>query len=89
MKRCGKSAPPSWRHGGQGKPHAEQGQIGGRSRLARLKPPGRLLDPAGDRGARGMIATRRAWFGGGYRIRLTGPLDGLALIAQKGICTAK
>ena len=58
MKRCGKSAPPSWRHGGQGKPHAEQGQIGGRSRLARLKPPGRLLDLAGNREARGMIADR-------------------------------
>ena len=57
MKRCGKSAPPSWRHGGQGKPHAEQGQIGGRSRLARLKPPGRSLDLAGNREARGMIAT--------------------------------
>ena len=25
-------------------------------RLARPKPPGRLLDPAGNRGARGMIA---------------------------------
>src|SRR5687767_9985628 len=57
VKRCGKSAPPAWRHGGQGKPHTEQGQIGGRLRLARPKPPGRSLDPAGNRGARGMIAT--------------------------------
>jgi hypothetical protein len=29
-------------------------------RLARLKPPGRLLDPVGNCGARGMIATRCA-----------------------------
>ena len=56
VKRCGKSAPPSWRHGGQGKPHAEQDQIGGRLRPARPKLPGRLLDLAGNRGARGMIA---------------------------------
>ena len=27
-------------------------------RLARLKPPGRSLDPVGNRGARGMIAAR-------------------------------
>ena len=57
MKRCGKSAPPAWRHDGQGKPHTEQDQIGERPRLARPKLPGRLLDPAGNRGARGMIAT--------------------------------
>ncbi len=60
MKRCGKSAPPSWRHDGQGKPHAEQDQIGGRPRLARPKPPGRSLDLAGNRGARGMIAADSA-----------------------------
>ena len=41
-------------------------------RLARPKPPGRLLDPAGNRGARGMIAARRE--SRGDRIRLTGPL---------------
>ena len=70
MKRCGKSAPPAWRHDGQGKPHTEQGQIGGRLRLARPKPPGRLLDPAGNRGARGMIATRAS----GDKIRLIDPL---------------
>ena len=72
VKRCGKSAPPSWRHGGQGKPHAEQDRIEGRLRPARPKPPGRLLDPAGNLGARGMIAP--AAQSGGDRIRLTGPL---------------
>ena len=65
VKRCGKSAPPAWRHDGQGKPHTEQDQIGGRSRPARLRPPGRLLDLAGNREARGMTATFRSRKGPG------------------------
>ena len=43
-------------------------------RLARLMPPGRLLDPAGNRGARGMIAARRGERRGEDRIRLKDPL---------------
>src|SRR5204862_471403 len=45
VKRCGKSAPRSWRQGRQGKPHPEQGHIGEqcggppRSRVARSRPP--------------------------------------------------
>ncbi|OCC16052.1 hypothetical protein DBT_0514 [Dissulfuribacter thermophilus] len=31
-----------------GKPHLEQGQIGRRSRVARPKPPGRLLEVLGN-----------------------------------------
>ena len=76
MKRCGKSAPPAWRHDGQGKPHTEQDQIGERSRLARLKLPGRLLDLAGNRQARGMTATCARESGRRNRIRLIGPLPG-------------
>ena len=57
MKRCGKSAPRSWQHGWQAKPRTEQGQIGKRHRTARPKLPGRLLDPASNDGARGMIVT--------------------------------
>ena len=55
VKRCGKSAPRPWQHGWQAKPRTEQGQIGKRSRTARPKLPGRLLDPASNVGARGMI----------------------------------
>jgi hypothetical protein len=55
VKRCGKSAPRPWQHGWQAKPRTEQGQIGWRYRTARPKPPGRSLDPASNRGARGMI----------------------------------
>src|SRR5882762_9356637 len=57
VKRCGKSAPRSWQHGWQAKPRTEQGQIGKRLRTARPKLPGRLLDPASNGGARGMIVT--------------------------------
>ncbi len=57
VKRCGKSAPRSWQHGWQAKPRTEQGQIGKRYRTARPKLPGRLLDPASNGGARGMIVT--------------------------------
>jgi hypothetical protein len=39
------------------KPRTEQGQIGRRHRTARPKPPGRLLDPASDGWARGMIVS--------------------------------
>jgi len=42
-------------------------------RLARPKPPGRLLDPAGNRGARGMIAAVAAK-AAANRIRLIDPL---------------
>src|SRR5204862_3142429 len=66
VKRCGKSAPRSWQHGWQAKPRTEQGQIGERSTVARaserrwkqtarLRLPGRLLDPVSNDGARGMI----------------------------------
>src|SRR5215212_6152724 len=55
VKRCGKSAPRPWQHGWQAKPRTEQGQIGKRYRTARPKLPGRLLDPASNGGARGMI----------------------------------
>jgi hypothetical protein len=64
VKRCGKSAPPRRQRRGHGKPHAEQGQIG-RWR-APVPPascgtsPGRLLEPEGDLGPRGMIATPAA-----------------------------
>ena len=55
VKRCGKSAPRFWQQGWQAKPRTEQDQIGRRSRTARPKPSGRLLDPVSDAGARGMI----------------------------------
>ena len=55
MKRCGKSAPRGWRQTRHAKPHAEQDQIGRRLRAARPKSPGRLLDPASNAGARGMV----------------------------------
>ena len=60
VKRCGKSAPRPPQGGWQAKPRTEQDRIGRRSRAARPKPPGRLLDPAGDGGARGMVAARRS-----------------------------
>src|SRR5437773_9659926 len=50
VKRCGKSAPRRWQHRWQAKPRTEQDQIGRRHQTARLKPPGRLLDPASDGG---------------------------------------
>ena len=57
VKRCGKSAPRPWQHGRQAKPRTEQDQIGWRSRTARPKPPGRSLEPASNRGTRGMVVT--------------------------------
>ena len=55
VKRCGKSAPRGWRQTWHAKPHTEQDQIGRRLRAARPKSPGRLLDPASNAGARGMV----------------------------------
>ena len=85
VKRCGKSAPRGRQRTWQAKPRTEQDQIGKRSRTARPKLPGRLLEAASDRGPRGMIAAsmggRRhgaSRVGGrqeGHRIRLTGPLQ--------------
>src|SRR5208282_735296 len=43
VKWCGKSAPRTERSGRQGKPHAEQDQIGEEERPAPLQLPGRLL----------------------------------------------
>src|SRR3954465_8516263 len=102
VKRCGKSAPRPWQHGWQAKPRTEQGQIGehgGRDVLrsvpvpqwtARPQLPGRLLDPASDGGARGMIVTLRSLLScaarraladeGGDRIRLTAGCGGLSRI---------
>src|SRR6185369_16297786 len=57
VKRCGKSAPRLWQQRWQAKPRTEQDQIGRRSRTARPKPPGRLLDPGSDARARGMIVS--------------------------------
>src|SRR5262245_53418575 len=59
VKRCGKSAPRGRQRTWQAKPRTEQGQIGRRSRTARPKPPGRLLEAASDRGPRGMIVALR------------------------------
>jgi len=55
VKRCGKSAPRRRQRRWQAKPRTEQDQIGWRLRTARLKPPGRSLEPASDRGPRGMV----------------------------------
>src|SRR3954469_25222274 len=72
VKRCGKSAPRPWQHGWQAKPRTEQGQIGeheGPDALrsvwaphwtARPQLPGRLLDPASNGGARGMIVAPKS-----------------------------
>jgi hypothetical protein len=71
VKRCGKSAPPRRQRRGHGKPHAEQGQIGGQRapvpfRLRGLSP-GRLLERAGDRAPRGMIAPGQPGQNSAYR----------------------
>ena len=58
LKWRGKSSPPPWRHGGQGKPHRVQDQIGRRSRAARPKPPGRLHEGPGDRSPSQMTMIR-------------------------------
>ena len=58
LKWRGKSSPPPWRHGGQGKPHRVQDQIGRRLRAARPKPPGRLHEGPGDRSPSQMIMVR-------------------------------
>jgi hypothetical protein len=72
VKRCGKSAPRSWQHGWQAKPRTEQGQIGKREASRRSSErrgvsmdgpsrlPGRLLDPASNGGARGMIVAPKS-----------------------------
>ena len=57
MKWCGKSAPRFCQQEWQAKPRTEQDQIGRRSRAARPKPPGRLLDPVSNAGTRGMIVS--------------------------------
>ena len=69
VKRCGKSAPRPPQGGWQAKPRTEQDRIGRRSRAARPKPPGRLLDPASDGGARGMVAARRPSVRGRRRVQ--------------------
>jgi hypothetical protein len=56
VKRCGKSAPRGRQRTWQAKPRTEQDQIGRRSRTARPKPPGRLLEAVSNAGPRGMIA---------------------------------
>src|SRR5271170_7805632 len=45
VKWCGKSAPRREQFRRQGKPHAEQGQIGEEKRLASFTLPGRSLEP--------------------------------------------
>ena len=68
VKRCGKSAPRRG-NGGAGKtPRGARPNRGAFRESARPMPPGRSLEPAGNRGARGMIA---AAVRGGNRIRLT------------------
>ncbi len=69
VKRCGKSAPRPPQGGWQAKPRTEQDRIGRRSRAARPKPPGRLLDPASDGGARGMVVARRRPVRGRRRVQ--------------------
>ena len=74
VKWCGKSAPRFWQQKWQAKPRTEQDQIGRRLRAARPRSPGRLLDPASNGRARGMVvapklAVRRAK---ANRIRLIG-----------------
>jgi hypothetical protein len=88
VKRCGKSAPRSWQHGWQAKPRTEQGQIGKRQRTARPKLPGRLLDPASNGGARGMIvaAPKPVRAKAGNRIRLTAHCGGLSKDSHTGGC---
>ena len=58
VKRCGKSAPRPQQCGWQGKPHAEQDQIGEQERPAPLRLPGRSLEPLSNGGPRRMVATR-------------------------------
>jgi hypothetical protein len=47
VKRCGKSAPPTQQCGGQGKPHAEQDQIGREIRLRSEHVPARCVTTFG------------------------------------------
>src|SRR5215469_18894823 len=58
VKRCGKSAPRPQQCGWQGKPHAEQDQIGDEERSAPLRLPGRSLEPESNLRPRGMAAAR-------------------------------
>jgi hypothetical protein len=60
VKWCGKSAPRFWQQKWQAKPRTEQDQIGRRLRAARPMPPGRLLDPASNGRARGMVVSAAA-----------------------------
>ncbi len=59
VKWCGKSAPRPEQSGWQGKPHAEQDQIGEEERPAPLPLPGRLLELASNGKPRRMVAARR------------------------------
>ncbi len=59
VKRCGKSAPRAEQSVWQGKPHAEQDQIGEEERPAPLRLPGRLLEPGSNAWPRGMTAALR------------------------------
>ncbi len=61
VKWCGKSAPPPSVMGTAGKPHPEQGQIGGRPPRRKGRPvpsSGRPLESRGDAGPRWMAAVR-------------------------------
>ena len=60
VKRCGKSAPRPEQSGWQGKPHAEQDQIGEEERPAPLQLPGRSLEPCSNGRPRGMVAAPSA-----------------------------
>ncbi len=58
VKRRGKSSPPGRRRPGHGKPHPEQGQIGGRQGLPARCPRVRPLEAWSNPGPRGMAAVR-------------------------------
>ena len=59
MKWCGKSAPRPEQSGWQGKPHAEQDQIGEEGRPVPLLLPGRSLEPDSNIRPRGMTTARK------------------------------
>ena len=82
VKRCGKSAPRPPQGGWQAKPRTEQDRIGRRSRAARPKPPGRLLDPASDGGARGMVVARRLSVRGRRRVQNSAYRPSAALFSR-------
>src|SRR5262249_41890180 len=59
VKWCGKSAPRREQSRRQGKPHAEQDQIGEEGRPVPLLLPGRSLEPGSNIRPRGMTTARK------------------------------